>query len=301
MPEAASWIRSRRRPVAETPETTDQDPLRDHARAQLSPMADARPEPLAEGVPSAFLLLSLYRARALAIGRTGVEPSSADLLASVAATLALPLPDQAPDLLTLRHGVASATLARGLTPEVMARHQGFGHPTDFSLGLLGPVPHTGTSLEVLAGAALAFRLNRAPRVALLLDDVASTDSGDWHEGLNFAAVRRAPLIVILARSSRGEGRRRGSISRKGNAYGVRVDRVESADVEALQRSLARIVSEVRRDPRTRLVELGPTPDDALAAFESRLIERGDVTPRVLESLRAETDREAAAACRGIAA
>lgn len=71
------------------------------------------------------------------------------------------------------------------------------HFTDYDRGFIGLISHLGVMIEVMAGVALNFKLRGEDRVALVYSGDGMTSTGSWHEGFNFAAVQRAPLIVIV--------------------------------------------------------------------------------------------------------
>jgi TPP-dependent pyruvate/acetoin dehydrogenase alpha subunit len=48
-----------------------------------------------------------------------------------------------------------------------------------------------------AGFALAFKLRREPRVYVAFTGDGATSPGDFYEGLNFAAIHKLPLVVIV--------------------------------------------------------------------------------------------------------
>ena len=70
------------------------------------------------------------------------------------------------------------------------------HFGDLELGYLGQISHLGDMIPVLAGIALTFKLRGERRVALAYIGDGGTSTGTFHEGLNFAAVQRVPLVVI---------------------------------------------------------------------------------------------------------
>lgn len=72
-----------------------------------------------------------------------------------------------------------------------------GHVGDLTRGVLQPVSHVGDMVPVVAGIALAFRMRGEPRVALTWLGDGSTKAGAAHEGTNFAAVQRVPVVVIV--------------------------------------------------------------------------------------------------------
>src|SRR5439155_21608731 len=64
-------------------------------------------------------------------------------------------------------------------------------------GVLQPISHVGDMVPVVAGVALAFKLKGERRVALTWVGDGSTKTAAAHEGTNFAAVQRLPVIFIL--------------------------------------------------------------------------------------------------------
>jgi TPP-dependent pyruvate/acetoin dehydrogenase alpha subunit len=99
------------------------------------------------------------------------------------------------------------------------------HIGDFSHGVIAPISHVGDIMAVTNGIALSFKLRREPRVAMTWIGDGSTKSGVFHESMNFAAVQRLPLIVIIqdnkvALGTRLDQHHRGSFSDWPAAYGV---------------------------------------------------------------------------------
>jgi pyruvate dehydrogenase E1 component alpha subunit/2-oxoisovalerate dehydrogenase E1 component alpha subunit len=72
-----------------------------------------------------------------------------------------------------------------------------GHYGDFSRGILPPVSIVGDCAAVVAGIALAMRLQGRDSVALTWVGDGSTKTGVFHEGLNFAAVNKVPAIFVI--------------------------------------------------------------------------------------------------------
>jgi pyruvate dehydrogenase E1 component alpha subunit/2-oxoisovalerate dehydrogenase E1 component alpha subunit len=70
------------------------------------------------------------------------------------------------------------------------------HFNDLEKGYLGQISHLGDMIPVMAGIALTFKLRGEPRVGLVYIGDGGTSTGTFHEGLNFAAVQRLPLVVI---------------------------------------------------------------------------------------------------------
>ena len=64
-------------------------------------------------------------------------------------------------------------------------------------GVLQPISHVGDMVPVVTGIALTFKIKREPRVALTWVGDGSTKTAAAHEGTNFAAVQRVPVIFII--------------------------------------------------------------------------------------------------------
>jgi TPP-dependent pyruvate/acetoin dehydrogenase alpha subunit len=99
------------------------------------------------------------------------------------------------------------------------------HIGDFKRGVLAPISHVGDIMAVTGGVALTFKLRQEPRVALTWIGDGSTKSGVFHESMNFAAVQRLPMIVIVqdnkvALGTRLDQHHRGSFLDWPAAYGV---------------------------------------------------------------------------------
>jgi TPP-dependent pyruvate/acetoin dehydrogenase alpha subunit len=62
---------------------------------------------------------------------------------------------------------------------------------------VGQISHLGDMVPVMAGVTLTFRIRREPRVGLVYVGDGATSTGAFHEGINFAAVQRCPLVVIV--------------------------------------------------------------------------------------------------------
>ena len=52
-------------------------------------------------------------------------------------------------------------------------------------------------VPVMAGVTLSFRMRGEPRVGLVYVGDGATSTGAFHEGINFAAVQRCPLVVMV--------------------------------------------------------------------------------------------------------
>jgi TPP-dependent pyruvate/acetoin dehydrogenase alpha subunit len=70
------------------------------------------------------------------------------------------------------------------------------HFNDLGRGFLGQISHLGDMVPVMAGITLYFRQTRQQRVGLVYIGDGGMSTGAFHEGMNFAAVQRLPLVVV---------------------------------------------------------------------------------------------------------
>jgi pyruvate dehydrogenase E1 component alpha subunit/2-oxoisovalerate dehydrogenase E1 component alpha subunit len=62
--------------------------------------------------------------------------------------------------------------------------------------IVGPISMLGDSIPVAAGIAMGAAMQGKPRVAMAWIGDGAMSTGAFHEGMNFAAVRRIPLVVV---------------------------------------------------------------------------------------------------------
>ena len=112
------------------------------------------------------------------------------------------------DVIAPFHRDMGAFLIRGITPgEVLAQYlgkrtgptkgkDGNVHMGDLKRGILGFVSHLADNLPVATGAALAFKIRDEARVIFTGTGDGGTSRGDFHEAMNFAAVRKLPVVFF---------------------------------------------------------------------------------------------------------
>ncbi len=71
------------------------------------------------------------------------------------------------------------------------------HFADLEKGFVGPISHLGDMIPVMTGILLAARMRKENRVAAAYLGEGASSTGAFHEGVNFAAVKKLPLITII--------------------------------------------------------------------------------------------------------
>ncbi|HEX5888995.1 MAG TPA: thiamine pyrophosphate-dependent dehydrogenase E1 component subunit alpha [Pyrinomonadaceae bacterium] len=70
------------------------------------------------------------------------------------------------------------------------------HFGDMEKGFIGPISHLGDMIPVMTGILLGGRLKQKKFVGVAYIGDGGMSTGAFHEGLNFAAVQKLPLIVV---------------------------------------------------------------------------------------------------------
>ncbi|HEX7314617.1 MAG TPA: thiamine pyrophosphate-dependent dehydrogenase E1 component subunit alpha [Pyrinomonadaceae bacterium] len=70
------------------------------------------------------------------------------------------------------------------------------HFGDIKKGFIGPISHLGDMIPVMTGIVLGARMQKLDTVAVAYIGDGGMSTGAFHEGLNFAAVQRLPLIIV---------------------------------------------------------------------------------------------------------
>lgn len=138
-------------------------------------------------------------------------------------------------------------------------HYGYLAPAEGILHV-GMISHLGAMIPVAAGCAFAFRQSESDRVAINFIGDGGTSTGDFHEGLNMAAVWKLPLVLVVENNryafstptSLQFACRR--LSDRGPGYGIAAETVDGNDPDAMAEALARAVARARAGEGPTLLE-----------------------------------------------
>jgi TPP-dependent pyruvate/acetoin dehydrogenase alpha subunit len=164
-------------------------------------------------------------------------------------------------------------LVKGATPlEILRQYMAKGdsptrgrelniHFGDLDRGFIGQISPLGDMVPVMAGVTLTFRMRGEDRVGLVYVGDGATSTGAFHEGINFAAVQKCPLVVIVENNgwaystptSRQTAARR--FVDKAIGYGVPGEQADGNDVLAVYDVTKRAVNRARAGEGVTLIEL----------------------------------------------
>jgi 2-oxoisovalerate dehydrogenase E1 component alpha subunit len=206
------------------------------------------------------------------------------------------------DIMTAQYATASDPSSGG--------RQMPGHYGSHEHNLVSVSSPVATQLLHAVGLALAAKIKKTGQVALTIMGEGSSNQGDVHEGLNFAAIHKLPFVFIvenngyaisvpLARQVAGS-----SVANRAEGYGIPGVTVDGSDVLACYAAARTAVARARAGEGPSLIECkvtrltGHSSDDQqtkyrseeeLAAdrsldpvpkFRAQLVEAGVLTPDV---------------------
>ena len=135
------------------------------------------------------------------------------------------------------------------------------HYGDLVRGFVGQISHLGDMVPVMAGVTLSFKLRGEKRVGLVYVGDGATSTGAFHEGINFAAVQRCPLVVIVENNGYAYSTPLSmqtavkDLRDKALAYGIPGEQADGNDVLATYEVTKRAVDRARRGEGVTLIEL----------------------------------------------
>jgi pyruvate dehydrogenase E1 component alpha subunit/2-oxoisovalerate dehydrogenase E1 component alpha subunit len=116
-------------------------------------------------------------------------------------------------------------------------------------------------VPVMAGVTLTFKMRGESRVGLVYVGDGATSTGAFHEGINFAAVQRCPLVVVVENNGYAYSTptAKQTLARqfvdKAPGYGIPGEQADGNDVVATYEVTKRAVERARGGEGVSLVEL----------------------------------------------
>lgn len=135
------------------------------------------------------------------------------------------------------------------------------HYGDLERGFIGQISHLGDMVPVMAGVALSFKMRKQARVGLVYVGDGAMSTGTFHEGINFAAVQRLPLVIICENNGLSFStpmRKQTAVKQlvdKAAAYGIPGERADGNDVLAVYGVTKPAVERARQGGGCTLIEL----------------------------------------------
>ena len=195
------------------------------------------------------------------------------------------------------------------------------HFGDMQKGFIGPISHLGDMIPVMTGILLGARMQKKKFVAVAYIGDGGMSTGAFHEGLNFAAVQRLPLIVVAEHNHYAYSTPTSlqtavrDLAEKAAGYGIPAHIVDGNDVVACYEVMRQAAEYARRGGGSVLIEaktyrrkghaehddqryVAPgeiewweTHNDPVDRYERYLLECNLATKEKLEEILADVVRE----------
>jgi len=175
------------------------------------------------------------------------------------------------DLITSTHRGHGHLLAKGsetkrMMAEVFGKEAGYCkgrggsmHIADFETGSIGALPVVGGGLPVATGAALGFKISKQDRVAVSFTGEGGSNTGNFHESLNMAALWKLPVIFVVENNKYAVSTYASQscsvedLSQRAIGYGIPGVRVDGFDVLAVYQATVEAVERARRGEGPTLI------------------------------------------------
>lgn len=134
------------------------------------------------------------------------------------------------------------------------------HLTDVSVGFMPSNAVVGANIPIAVGAAIGFSIRKLDRVAVSFFGDGASNIGAFHEGLNFAAVRNAPIVFACENNQYAASTHISltmkieDIADRAAAYGIPGKSIGGMDVVAVHEATREAVDRARAGDGPTLLE-----------------------------------------------
>ena len=165
------------------------------------------------------------------------------------------------------HALAKGVSSRAAMAELYGKETGCCrgkggsmHLGDPEVGMLPAIAIVGGGNTVVTGLGLAFKLRKSAHVAVCFFGEGATNEGAFHEGMNFAAVQKLPIVFVCENNLYGASTAYHKVSpvadvvERAAAYNMAAQMVDGMDVLAVRRVTAGAVEVARSGQGPTLIE-----------------------------------------------
>jgi acetoin:2,6-dichlorophenolindophenol oxidoreductase subunit alpha len=134
------------------------------------------------------------------------------------------------------------------------------HLVDASIGMAPSNAIVGANIPIATGAAIGFKLRGLDRVAVSFFGDGASNTGAFHEGINLAAVKNAPVIFVCENNQYAASThvsltmRIEDIAQRAYAYGIPGYSLDGMDPLVVYRSAVEAVERARLGEGPTLLE-----------------------------------------------
>ena len=198
--------------------------------------------------------------------------------------------------------------------------EGNMHMGDLNRNVVSIISALAATVPVAAGAAMALRYQGKNGVCFSYFGDGSTSRGDWHEGVNFATVQKAPVVFICNNNQYAYSTPLNlqmacaNVADRAAAYNMPAEIVDGNDVFAVHAATKRALDHARSGKGPYLIECktfrmtGHSAHDAahyvpqgmfdewskldpITRLEAKMLEKGWATQGDIDAVRARIHQE----------
>ena len=163
---------------------------------------------------------------------------------------------------------------------------GTGHYADPHLRIYGNVSHLAAMIPVAVGVALACSMRKENSVVMNYIGDGGSNVGDFHEGLNMAAVMRLPFVLVIENNQYAYSTPTAKqfaaqkLSDRALGYGIPGTTIDGTNVTLVYETCAQAVERARRGDGPTLIETitmrmhGHSASDDASYVPSAMLEAG---------------------------
>ena len=165
------------------------------------------------------------------------------------------------------HFIAKGCSLRSIAAELWGKATGCSggkggqmHLVDVSVSAFPSNAIVGANIPIATGAALAFQLTKSSRVAVSFFGDGATNIGAFHEGINLAAVKNAPVIFVCENNQYAASTHISlatkvpRIAERAKSYGIPGYTIDGMDLLAVHQSARQAVERARAGDGPTLLE-----------------------------------------------
>jgi pyruvate dehydrogenase E1 component alpha subunit len=135
------------------------------------------------------------------------------------------------------------------------------HIADFSIGVLGANGVVGGGLPIAVGAGLGVKMKKTDQVAVAFFGDGASNTGAFHESLNFASVYKLPIIFVVENNQFASTVRTKdttsveNISDRAVGYGIPGMTIDGNDVITVYETAKEVIKRAREGGGPSLLEV----------------------------------------------
>jgi pyruvate dehydrogenase E1 component alpha subunit len=210
-----------------------------------------------------MLYVRVFDAKAIALQRTGKLGTYASCLGHEAAHVAIGSAMQEDDVFAPMYREYGAQFVRGVKPrEVLLYWGGDERGNDFS----GPAHDFAWCVPIAtqclhgAGAALAFKIRKEPRVAVTVVGDGGSSKADFYAAINVTGAMQLPLVAVIVNNQwaisvpRRMQTGAATLAQKGIAAGLECVQADGNDLIAMRAALDHAIKRARHGHGGTVIE-----------------------------------------------